>query len=364
MSSTHPDNELDLVRKYYSGQLSPEEMSALEQRALEDPFLREAMDGYDEHPGAFQVYAERKLQRGMSSRSTFFLAAGLLVILSVAVFFLNKQFNNPVTANATDTDSTRLVEIDIIPTSIDTLIVAEISEQISPSELRKSTDRYRSQSEGTDESSDSEKPEDKIEIDPLDIKIQQDDPEIAPEENNISNAFNNTSAPQTFIEDLLVVDYTQLKRNKKMEYTRYELSGVSAEYESESTKSGTDLVEKRVEIPYVDYLEKTLSYFNQEKYKKALSRFLIIQENYPDDINAAFYGGMCYYNLKQYEKALASFQTITDHPLVAFREESSWYQAKTLIKLKRDKEAIQTLDLIILNGGFYSSDAIQLKKSL
>ena len=38
----------DYIRKYLDGQLSDQEMQALEKAALEDPFLADAIEGYEE----------------------------------------------------------------------------------------------------------------------------------------------------------------------------------------------------------------------------------------------------------------------------------------------------------------------------
>ncbi len=42
-----PDLDIELIRKYHNGELSPKEMHLLEARALDDPFLQDALDGFE-----------------------------------------------------------------------------------------------------------------------------------------------------------------------------------------------------------------------------------------------------------------------------------------------------------------------------
>lgn len=62
------------IRRYWNGQLSPEEMHALEQAALDDPFLADAMEGYE---AAMQQYEApvidgqlEELRRQLHTRSS------------------------------------------------------------------------------------------------------------------------------------------------------------------------------------------------------------------------------------------------------------------------------------------------------
>ncbi len=43
----NPQHDIALIRKYHNGELSPTEKNRLEARALDDPFLQDALDGYE-----------------------------------------------------------------------------------------------------------------------------------------------------------------------------------------------------------------------------------------------------------------------------------------------------------------------------
>ena len=116
------------------------------------------------------------------------------------------------------------------------------------------------------------------------------------------------------------------------------------------------------EIPYIEYLEKTMSLFSKGNYKKALSRFEIILESYPKDINANFYGGLCYFNLGEFEKAIQTFETSFESEFSNFNEESEWYLAKSYSANGQEDKASSLFKKINKNGGYYSKQALKYLK--
>ena len=360
MNSNNPHTDLELIRRYYKGEMTNPERNALEQRALDDPFLKDAMDGYDADPGSFGQFNNRHLGSKVKLNRTLFTAFAVLIVLAVSVMLLNRNYpENKTTAQTTDSIPD-FEEVEMIPEAIETLVVAETHEQISVRELVDNSSRYKTEIQ--DDINETQSVDNNpINIDPED-QVDDNLIDTEPIAENKKNKLEKT-APATFLHDMYVVDYRFIKRSKnKISYLRYELPGISAAYENDSARNSTDLVERQVDVPYVDYLDKSMDFFARGSYKKALSRFTIIMEQYPKDINAQFYGGLCYYNLKQPEKAFELFRSVSTHELVAFREESKWYMAKSLLKLGRKSEAMELLDEIIAAGGFYSGDAIALKK--
>ena len=107
-----------------------------------------------------------------------------------------------------------------------------------------------------------------------------------------------------------------------------------------------------------------MSFFAESQFKKSLNRYLLILEQYPNDLNALFYGGLSYYNLGKFEKSMTFFDQILNGKESVFIEETSWYKTKCLIQLDRKQEAQELLDEIIASGGFYTKQAIQLKRTL
>ena len=363
------DRHIDLKRlqDYFEGKLTQSERHKLEKEALEDPFLYEAMEGFEKDPSALKKVEKLKRDRRLSDRSFFgawtlaLLAVISAIYLIIIIFFPEdeKATSTPEAYLNENIDSVETVEQEVVPNSIDTLVPISFEEQIHTEEIRENKAKIQ------DQQSKETAPSlaDSINV--------QDPPEIVigdpiPEETNKKKV---VYAPSTYIEDLYVVDYRRIERkSSKIHYKRFELSGISANYENEDAKLQNELVEKEVEVPYTKYLEGAMYHVSREQYKKALNRFLIILEQYPDDLNALFYGGLSYFNLGEYQKALDFFiktnKIEQSMRMIAFRQEAKWYLAKTYIQLKDNKAAVEILDEIIAEGLFYSEEAITLKKKI
>ncbi len=112
------------IRKYLDGELSPQEMQALEKAALEDPFLADAIDGITEsrtHPVPFEVavselqkkLAERVMQKERKKaipwiRGHWRAAASVFLVVTLAgvtVTLINRNSQKPVIAKKNSTDS-------------------------------------------------------------------------------------------------------------------------------------------------------------------------------------------------------------------------------------------------------------------
>jgi tetratricopeptide (TPR) repeat protein len=116
---------------------------------------------------------------------------------------------------------------------------------------------------------------------------------------------------------------------------------------------------KVTEIPYIEYIEKTMSLFSKGNYKKALSRYELILDSYPTDINANFYGGLSYFNLGEFEKSIQTFERCLNSEFNNFNEEAEWYLAKSYSANGQNEKASQLFKQISENGGYYSKQALK-----
>jgi TolA-binding protein len=360
------DNEnidLSQIKKYLEGKLSQEDKYAFEAKMEADPFLYEAVEGYQENPAALERIAKLKKDHAASQRS--FFGSRTLAVLGVAaaVYIIalmidtSSKDKQEITLDTSEIEEVK--EVEVVPESIDSFVLAEVDEQIPVQEIVQN--KQLMEEIAQDETSQGP---DVIHID--EDHVVEDDHEIIPEQDNSNKTIY---APSTYLFDLYVVDYREIKRkNASISYTRYELSGLSAEYENDESKSSSDLIEKHVEVPYMEYLKTSMDYFSSGSYKKALNRYLTIIEQYPEDLNAHFYGGHCYFNLRKYDKALDFFEKTLQYEgnmnFVAFRQEAKWYKAMSLIKVGKKSQAVSILNEIIADGLFYAEDAIKLKEKL
>lgn len=354
----HSNISADLLQKYFNGKLSEKEKNALEKLAMDDPFLKDAMEGFEFSPESLDAHITRQKVLGKKFNGIYLIIGSVLTVAlcTIMVFMSETDKDLIVNSDLADTQTeAEKTEVELLPDAIDTLTPAPLEEQIKIAEVVEN--KKEIQKTITYTNTPGETP----------ILIEEEfknteDFEIIPENSNFSKA---ELVPATHLHDLFVVDYRRIERDRTdITYIKYEFTGTSAEFENESQENNAELLETKVDMPYWEYLSKTLEFFIQENYKNALNRFLTILEQYPEDMNALFYGGLCYYNLGNFNKALDFFEKILTSELNAFREEGAWYKAKTLLKLSRKSEAKIVLDEIIAAGGFYTEDAIELKKKL
>ncbi len=166
----------------------------------------------------------------------------------------------------------------------------------------------------------------------------------------------NSKAAEMYVNDLLIVDYRKYRTKAAIKTEQAIITGTPANMESiQSEIEESDW--KRVDIPYIDYISKSMGIFARGNYKKALARYLEILKTYPDDLNASFYGALCYYNLGEFEQASFLFSACQSHKFNNFYEEASWYGAKSLIALKETEKARIRLEEIVAHRGFYAEKA-------
>jgi TolA-binding protein len=355
------------LHAYYSGKLSDKEKNALERKAMDDPFLYEAMEGFEEVPGSFKEFYTKHSGKSSTSR-ILFIGIGALALLFIISYSLNRVEGIKVSEKVVDensvvaTDTLNFVqkiepeEVEQLSPAVQILKNQPKAKQVEKAELISNNDKKVALADQSEEK------EDIIEG-IMDDEIPFNVSQKLEQEPKLKTS--KRAVPSVYLFDLYTVDYRRIKRSKtEISYTRFELGGVSADRENEQTADSPALIETEVKIPYFNYLQKTMAYFADASYKNALNRYLIILEQYPNDLNALFYGGLSYYNLGDYTSASELFQRIARSDLAGFHEEAMWYQCKTEIQLGKTKAAISGLDNIIIEGGFYTKDAINLKNEL
>ncbi|WP_066758559.1 tetratricopeptide repeat protein [Crocinitomix algicola] len=358
MSKNREHIDIELLRKYYGNELNSTERHRIEKEALSDPFLADAMEGFENNPGSFEsFYIKNKRRLKPKYSSTFLWGTVILAALFVTTKLISYekgerephseiQSSQPI--HKKEQPSLKQNEVEVLPHEIEILTEIETIDQISPQELmneNKENETFLNE-------------EITVENEPL-IK-----PEFDSQEEEVGWNMNGMTIPNSvYLFDLEVLDYRKVDRtNKSITYKRFELTGVSADRENEHSTS--NLIEKEVQIPYTEYLEKSMYFFSKQQYKQALNRFITILKQYPNDMNALFYGGLSYFNLGVYDKAINQFEAIEKSRYFLFKEEAMWYSAKAYIQLNEVGIADSLLNQIIIRGGFYLDKAINLKSDL
>jgi tetratricopeptide (TPR) repeat protein len=356
-SNKQTDSNLsrEKIRQYHS---SKEEKvkHEIEKDALENDFDADALEGWDALSSA--GYSMKKLDKRFLPRNYF---AILGIAFAVGLFITGIYFVYAVTGSATEKQNSHIsknsqIKVEktdvVIPTNIEALVELPKKEQIVAKTIIQDFNQQKSTQSKYIEQVKS------IDIDPLPIsKIEIND------NTPIAIAKERFQGKEIYLHDMKLLDYRAYRSKPKIASKQMILTGTPANIGETSDITETSEW-KNIEIPYIDYLTKTMELFSKGNNKKALTRFQVILATYPDDVNANFYAGLCYYNLKEYLSAIHSLEKCLDSKYINFKEESEWYMVKSYIANNDKSTAIELLEKIITNNGYYSIQAKKLISSL
>ncbi|MEY3198810.1 MAG: hypothetical protein RJA13_768 [Bacteroidota bacterium] len=316
----------------------------IEKDTLENDFDTDALEGWDALSS--EGYSMKKLDKRFLPKNYFAIWG---IVFAVGLFITGIYFVYTVTESAQiKVEKTDLV----IPTNIEVLVELPKKEQIVAKTIIQDFNQQKSTQSKYSEQSNS------IEIDPLPIsKIEIKD--------NVPAAIakERFQGKEIYLHDMKLLDYRAYRSKPKIASKQMILTGTPANIGETSDITETSEW-KDIDIPYIDYLNKTMELFSKGNNKKALTRFQLILVTYPDDVNANFYAGLCYYNLKEYLSAILSLEKCLDSKYINFKEESEWYIVKSYLANNEKSKAIELLQNIINNNGYYSIQAKKLISSL
>ncbi len=156
--------------------------------------------------------------------------------------------------------------------------------------------------------------------------------------------------------DYRLADYAQLRKSE-WEFIKLDEVGLPASFESSAEKNDDLSKSDKIGIPYVAYIKSNIDAYDKKEYRTAIAGFLNVLKQYPDDINAQFYGAMSYFNHDQPVLALQMLEKAEKNPINTFREEIQFYKAKCLKMLNRTEESTTIFSKIVTDNGFYKSHA-------
>lgn len=152
-----------------------------------------------------------------------------------------------------------------------------------------------------------------------------------------------------------VADYTQLRKSA-WDKVNLEEVGLSANYSDYANKESEKATVK-LQVPYLKYIEECITAYDNQEYKTSINGFLTILTQYPDDVNAQFYGAMSYFHHDQPVLALELLEKAEKNPISTFREEIQFYKAKCLKMLNRTEESTIIFKSIVARNGFYKAQS-------
>lgn len=316
-------------------------------------FDRDALEGWQDSHVSFSKMKQldRKMHFPRTNFTPYIIGLSIAAIITLAFILI------PGTNNHPEKEKQILVKLentDInIPEEIDTLIAIPQKDQITVHEIRTSQNEIKNLPVEDKKEENIEIPFPELVLEPLPPLIEQKPVTVSKQK----------IAKEIYLQDLKAIDYSQYRSKPTVQIEQIILTGIPADQEDKDDIVPEEPQMKLVNIPYMDYLDKSLNYTNRGKWKQALSRFNEIIKNYPDDVNARFYAGWCYYNLGQYNDACVNFSACLQLEFSNFNDEAEWYLAESRLA-NGDKSSAKELFIKIKNQkGFYSKQAEKVLKT-
>lgn len=325
----------------------------VEAKGVSSSFESDAMEGWEAM--GYDVTSMQKLDKKFmhSSKAGWYIGGTIFVAATIAtlllVDFSGDQTRTPEVPKEKITQLLEEQEVTmeqsdlILPDSIYELNIAPQELQIEPKAIQKEFKDMQTEYK--------EKTPPLIEMIPLDeIRIPNNigKPELVKKKTK--------TAAELYLYDLKLIDYRKYRSRPAVKTKQVVLTGTPASKEGETSEEPTSEMQE-VEIPYIEYLSKTMRKFSRGSFKNALSRFDIILATYKDDVNANFYSGLCLYNLGEYEAAIDRFLACRLSDFSNFNEEAQWMTALCYEELGQNDKAKVYFQKIIEQGGFYKKRA-------
>lgn len=329
----------------------------IEENAAANEFDSNALDGWSE--SGLSTDAMKKLDQRIAKKysspnySTFvgFVLATLIIGSGMLLYF---SYSPNETASLEDNSNslvfnqdTERTEVDLSP-EIEAMVEISEEAQVKPQALIAKNIAQTTEEKKTDEN---------VNTSSIDaVKPLPDLPVITDDDQSIATTLIYKQAKEIYLKDLKLIDYREY-RDGEVTTERLRYSGTPANQENWEQSSSDELIWEKVNIPYIEYIDKTMELIAKNKYKKALPRLELILENYPDDINANFYSGFSYFNLGKYDLAIERFEKSYTIQFGNFYEEARWFKSLALENSNKHTEARKLWKEIVAEKGFYAKEA-------
>jgi TolA-binding protein len=330
---------------------------SIEMQSSSGSFESDAMDGWDQL--SYDTAAMKNLDRKFltSSYTGYYIFGGIVAVGFTVMLILNTSGpeEKKELQQAKQETRTTLMEDQEITIDESDVFIPETIEQMTAAPENKQVKASKMVEELEERKSNYVPPKNEIEVDMLPyLNLYKAQP--APEMERIHD-----HAKEIYLHDLKLVDYSNYRSKPEVKTKQLVLNGLPANMEGENTEE-PDPIWKDVQIPYSNYIDKSIGVFSKGSYKRALTRFETVIETYNDDVNANFYAGMCLYNLREYQKSIDAFKNCIYGPFSNFDEESQWMIALSYDKLGKKTQAKKYYIKIIEQGGYYKKQALAKMK--
>lgn len=331
-------NKHILIEKKLSGKLNEQETNEFNRLMAEDAFFKESMEGYQEMESDGSELLESDLRWKTARNTRIITWTGVSIAAAFALFFIvNGGFNDPKALYTPD-QNTGLAES--YYGHVPPIIIQPENDTIEDSE--ESSDQNID--EFIAENSSNELPE---ELPPM-FRIQPHTIQQLKEEKSIESWTAQSNHLYGYIHSFKFVDYRIDRRKNHTDFT-IPTNQVSEQFEN--------TIETSHQVAYIDFLEQALLKFKNENYDAALDDFRTILNQYPEDVNALFYAGLCHYHSDRPERCIPVMERVFNHEINTFHEDAQWYQALACKEENLYDETVRLLTAISQSNSHYGAMA-------
>ena len=323
------------------------EKFSIELKSIENDFDMDALDGWENAKTGTQRMSklDSKFANKISFKKIYILITILLI--SVFTFYYSKSSNSNHIIHKITKENSNKKEIEktdlIIPKTIINMVELPEKQQIKIKTIRQDLKTQREETISTNLN------QEKITIETLPTSdLKKIDLSVKAER-------KQELGKEIYLHDVKLLDYRIYRSRPQIKSKQLIINGTPASQENKN-HDPIDLSEwKTIDIPYIEFIEKTISIFAKGNNKKALTKLEQILETYPDDLNANFYSGICYYNLNEFNKAINAFEKCLSSQFNNFNEEAEWYLAKSFQANNEDEKARILFEKIKNSTSYYSN---------
>ncbi len=336
------------LRAYAEGRLDQAAQRAVEGALEADPLLRDAVEGL-RTPGALSAWDQAPPAAPPTSSARWpWVAGGAVLIALSAVLLWPSEADVPPTVVTTTTPAEPAPRTVLLPELVVSAQELAVAEDLPKAEQRGHGPNDLHLADATPVARE-EAPERLAERIP-DSALLQPDMHAAP-------LHTARPAPRLlYLNDLKLAHPDELYGSAPL--LPAPPQGVDASHADRNAQQQA-LGNERFST-YEAFMSEALAHFTAGRHKACLHELQYLLRQYPDDVNALFYSGLCCFNLGLYDKALVRFDRTLTQPSVAFVEEAQWYRALTLQRAGRSEEARSALQRIADGSGFYAAQAAKL----